>query len=265
MGIVAVFDLLGGDLMRTEGGAGLKGQGLATTRLSSSNQFWTSTSSAEVPASAAFPTSWHCQVEGQLPNRLFFMNVGPDQMMTPQDISGGAYVRRNRHGRSLSSELHRLALLPQEFGSGGPIHDREVHNNRKEGNMPHPGPALRFEVRWGEATLGFSEVSGLNFEHQMIEYRDGLSKEHRFKQPGIPKYGNITLKCGVLNGDNELYVRLRERDLDRTGHRDLTITLVDEEKNPVSLGARHVPNLFRLTMPGRPLLSRRPAVGPSTR
>lgn len=41
----------------------------------------------------------------------------------------------------------------------------------------------------------FSEVAGLEIEEQPIEYREGIGSDYnKTKQPGIPKYTNITMK-----------------------------------------------------------------------
>ncbi len=99
--------------------------------------------------------------------------------------------------------------------------------------MPYPLPVFYFTVDWGGSTSEFSEVSGLNIEHQVIEYRHGLSKENTMKMPGIPKYGNITLKRGVVQGNNELFEWLNTKNLHTQERRTLTISLLDEEGNPV--------------------------------
>lgn len=100
--------------------------------------------------------------------------------------------------------------------------------------MAYPLPVFHFEVDWGGSTSVFSEVSGLTIEHQIIEYRHGLSKEHTMKMPGIPKHGNITLKRGIVKGDNEFYEWLSNKNLHKNEpRRNLTINLLDEEGNPV--------------------------------
>jgi len=68
----------------------------------------------------------------------------------------------------------------------------------------YPLPVFHFRVEWGGTSISFSEVSGLNMETQVIEYRDGLSPDYStVKMPGMQKYGNITLKRGAMQGDNE--------------------------------------------------------------
>ena len=103
----------------------------------------------------------------------------------------------------------------------------------------YPLPVFHFQVQWGGTNLGFAEVSGLNIENQMIEYRDGLSPIYSsVKMPGIPKYGNITLKRGVLPDDNEFFDWLNSIKLNKVGdnngdRRDLIISLLNENHEPV--------------------------------
>lgn len=48
----------------------------------------------------------------------------------------------------------------------------------------------------GITVAGFSEVTGLSSEVSVIEYREGSDFATR-KLPGLPKFGNITLKRGM--------------------------------------------------------------------
>ncbi len=98
----------------------------------------------------------------------------------------------------------------------------------------YPLPVFHFSVDWGGTRLGFSEVTGLTQEIQAIEYRDGSFPEYSsIKMPGLRKYSNITLKRGVVKGDNELFNWLSTVRLNKIERRDLTIKLLDEEHNPV--------------------------------
>jgi hypothetical protein len=45
---------------------------------------------------------------------------------------------------------------------------------------------------------GFSEAAGLELEVPEIDYREGSESGHPRKMSGIPKYGNVTLKRGVI-------------------------------------------------------------------
>lgn len=98
----------------------------------------------------------------------------------------------------------------------------------------YPLPVFHFQVQWGGTNLGFSEVSGLNIEAQVIEYRDGLSPEYSpRKMPGIPKFGNITLKRGIVPKDNEFFAWLNTTKLNKAERRDLVVSLLNENHEPV--------------------------------
>jgi len=100
--------------------------------------------------------------------------------------------------------------------------------------MAYPLPAFHFQVQWGGTNIGFSEVAGLTMETQIIEYRDGLSPQYStIKMPGIPKYANITLKRGIIPADNEFFTWLKTTKLNKVERRDITISLLNEEHEPV--------------------------------
>jgi len=100
--------------------------------------------------------------------------------------------------------------------------------------MAYPLPVFHFSVDWGGTRLAFSEVTGLNIEAQVIEYRDGLSPEFSTtKMPGLKKFGNLTLKRGVFAGDNDYYAWLNTIKMNKTERRDITISLLNEEHAPV--------------------------------
>src|SRR4051812_10327860 len=70
----------------------------------------------------------------------------------------------------------------------------------------YPLPKFHFQVTWGSARMGFTEVSGLDFETEVIEYREGSNPAYnKSKQPGLTKYSNITLKRGTFLGDHEFF------------------------------------------------------------
>ncbi len=98
----------------------------------------------------------------------------------------------------------------------------------------YPLPKFHFRVEWGGSKIGFTEVTGLNIENEMIEYRDGSSPEyHKIKMPGLQKYGNITLKRGMFNGDNEFFQWLNTVSLSKVERRDVSIALLNENHEPV--------------------------------
>lgn len=98
----------------------------------------------------------------------------------------------------------------------------------------YPLPKFHFQVEWGGANLGFSEVSGLDVESEVIEYRDGFSPEYiKTKMPGMQKFSNITLKRGTFQGDNEFYSWWNTVALNTIERRDVTISLLNENHDPV--------------------------------
>lgn len=93
---------------------------------------------------------------------------------------------------------------------------------------------FRFQVDWGGTNIGFSEVSGLDFETEVVEYIDGSMLESTpMKSPGKPKYGNVTLKRGVFRNDSEGYDWLKAIRTDESARRNITITMLDQNQNPV--------------------------------
>jgi phage tail-like protein len=82
----------------------------------------------------------------------------------------------------------------------------------------------------GEVQGGFSEVSGLNAEITVAEYRAGNSPvNYVAKIPAINKSGDVTLKRGVVGADN-IYSWLDQiRAGDVTAKRDVVIKLKSED------------------------------------
>jgi phage tail-like protein len=98
----------------------------------------------------------------------------------------------------------------------------------------YPLPKFHFRVEWGGAKIGFSEVSGLSVETDVVEYRDGSSPEfHKIKMPGMQKFGNITMKRGIFQGDNDFYKWWNTVALNTIERRDVTISLLNENHEPV--------------------------------
>jgi len=93
-------------------------------------------------------------------------------------------------------------------------------------------PKFRFEVDLGTELTGvaFQEVSGMNAETQIIEYRKSNSKLFSTeKMPGIAKYGNITLKRGIFVNDNTFWNWYDQIKMNTIKKRTVLIKLLDEK------------------------------------
>ncbi len=100
----------------------------------------------------------------------------------------------------------------------------------------YPVTAFHFQVEWGGTRIGFTEVSGLTVELQTIDYREGSAPEYQVtKMPGIPQYSNITLKRGMFRSDNEFFQWLNTVKLNEIERRDLTISLLNEDHEPITV------------------------------
>lgn len=100
--------------------------------------------------------------------------------------------------------------------------------------MSYPLSGYHFVVNWGGTNVGFQEVSGLEMKTEVIEYRQGASPEYSpLKMPGMNKYGNIKLSRGTMEGDNELFEWFNTIMLNKVERRDITISLLNEEHEPV--------------------------------
>lgn len=118
----------------------------------------------------------------------------------------------------------------------------------------YPLPAFHFTVEWQGQRAGFTEISGLNQELQVIEYREGSSPEYAAtKMPGIPKLSDISCKRGVIASDNEFYDWLSTVRMNKIERRDLVISLLNEEHQPVMVW--NVQSAFPIKIEGPALKS----------
>jgi len=113
----------------------------------------------------------------------------------------------------------------------------------------YPLPVFHFNVDWGGNRMGFSEVTGLTQENQSIEYRDGSFPEPSpIKMPGLRKFGNITLKRGIVKSDNDYFVWFDKIRLNKAERRDVIISLLNDQHQPVMVWKVH--NAFPVKMEG---------------
>ena len=83
---------------------------------------------------------------------------------------------------------------------------------------------------------GFSDVSGLNTEITVAEYRTGNSPEnHTHKLPSVYKTGDVTLKRGVVKNKDITDWIEAVRTTGVAAKRDsVVVTLLDETHSPVA-------------------------------
>tara|TARA_B100000902_G_C27280675_1_gene901575 strand:- start:306 stop:776 length:471 start_codon:yes stop_codon:yes gene_type:complete len=97
-----------------------------------------------------------------------------------------------------------------------------------------PLPKFYFSVDIGDFTdLPFQEVSGLDIEADVIEYRHGNSPSHGLiKMPGLIKGGDVTFKKGVFANDNQFYDWISQISLNTFERLTVVIRLLDETASP---------------------------------
>ncbi|MDP8567981.1 phage tail protein [Methylophilus aquaticus] len=99
-----------------------------------------------------------------------------------------------------------------------------------------PLPKFSFQVTWGSQVAVFQEVSGLDMEAPVIEYRRGDNPAFStIKMPGVKKYGNITMKKGIFKSDPKLWDWFNQIKMNTTKRVTVTISLLDEAGKPTMI------------------------------
>ena len=102
--------------------------------------------------------------------------------------------------------------------------------------MEYPLPKFHFSVDWGGDSVNFTEVSGLDVETEIIEYREGASRSYsKQKIPGMQKYANVVLKRGVMPAKNTFFDWWNTVALNQVERRDVTVSLLNESHEPVMI------------------------------
>lgn len=105
-------------------------------------------------------------------------------------------------------------------------------------DFKYPLPKFHFELEWGGTRLGFTEVTGLDFETEVIEYREGnLPTYNKTKQPGLTKYTDVVLKRGIVLDDLEFFSQWVKtamfQEIKEQYRRTVTIKLLNEEHKAI--------------------------------
>jgi phage tail-like protein len=96
-----------------------------------------------------------------------------------------------------------------------------------------PYKAFNFRVEIDGVTLAaFSEVSGLQSETDVIEYRTGTESNTVRKLPGLTKHANIVLRRGVTQ-DAELWNWRKTVEDGQVDRRNGSIVLLDADRTEV--------------------------------
>jgi len=100
---------------------------------------------------------------------------------------------------------------------------------------PWPVPKFHFKATIGDkGEIAFQEISGLDAEFDVIEYRAGNSVDFStVKMPGLRKGSDVTLKKGMFKSDSSLYTYFNETKMNTIARQTVTIQLLDEEHNPM--------------------------------
>lgn len=98
---------------------------------------------------------------------------------------------------------------------------------------PWPLPKFYFSIDLGGTEARFNQVSGLDTETQVIEYRSGDSKDFSsVKMPGIKRTSNVVMRKGIFAQDNGFWDWYSQIKLNTIERRTVTIKLLDEEGAP---------------------------------
>ena len=98
-----------------------------------------------------------------------------------------------------------------------------------------PLPSFYFKVSVTDVgDISCSEVSGLETEYDMIEYRAGDSPVFtKQKMPGMRKASDVTLKKGIFKDDKAMWDWINSIKLNTIKRATVTISLLGESGKPV--------------------------------
>ncbi len=109
----------------------------------------------------------------------------------------------------------------------------------------YPIPKFRFQVAFDvdgtEVKAGFTEISGLDKETEIIEYREGAD-DAKYKRCilGLNKANRVTLKRGIFNDDSKhqfykWWAKTLNKQKTADAQKEVVIKLLDESGDPVMI------------------------------
>lgn len=103
-----------------------------------------------------------------------------------------------------------------------------MEGEKQEGTWPISN--FHFQVMVGKTEISCQEVSGLDAEVDVIEYRNGNNPSFSVvKMPGLKKYSDITMKKGMFKGDQALYDFFTKIQMNTIERQTITISLIDSD------------------------------------
>lgn len=100
-------------------------------------------------------------------------------------------------------------------------------------NSLWPLPKFKFQIKWDALEFTFQEVSGLNSEAKVIEYRQDKNPSFSaIKMPGIQQNSVVTLKRGLVVKDNKFQDWFQKINMNTIERSPATISLLDEAGKP---------------------------------
>ena len=98
-----------------------------------------------------------------------------------------------------------------------------------------PVPEFHFSVEISNVgKISCKEVSGLDVEFDVIEYRSGdMPGFTKVKMPGMRKSGDVTLKKAMFKDDKKLWDWINTVKMNIIQRESVTIALLDEAGSPV--------------------------------
>ncbi len=108
-------------------------------------------------------------------------------------------------------------------------------NGLAQGTTVWPVPEFHFSVEISNVgVISCKEVSGLETEYDVLEYRAGDSPEFtKTKQPGLRKTSDITLKKGIFKSDKKMWDYIGKIKMNTIQRETVTVKLLDESGDPV--------------------------------
>jgi phage tail-like protein len=121
-------------------------------------------------------------------------------------------------------------------------------------NTTWPLPKFYFSVTGIPGNPVFQEVTGLDTEVQVIEYRAGNSPIFSpLKMPGLAKVGNVTMKKGIFVTDSTLWTWFNSISMNTIQRSTIVVNLLDQTGAPQYMWTLN--NAFPIKLTGTDLKS----------